>query len=151
MFSRRRFLSLCAVPPLATFLAAPALAGNPYVFNTHGVAISGYDPVAYFTEGKPVQGIMEFAVKWEGAMWVFASMKNAEAFMGNPRAYAPKYGGYCAYAMSKGAVATTEPDAWTIFNDQLYLNYNTSVRGIWRDDILGNVALADGHWPSALM
>lgn len=151
MFSRRRFLALGTATSFVSLASRPAWASNAYVFNTNGVAINGYDPVAYFTEGQPVPGMMKFAVKWEGAIWVFASMANAEAFMANPRAVAPQYGGYCAYAMSKGAVATTEPDAWTIHDHKLYLNYNTNVRGIWREDVAGNVALANGHWPSALM
>ena len=151
MFSRRRILALGAASGLVPLASNPAWATNAYVYSTGDVAINGYDPVAYFTEAKPVSGNMEFAVKWEGAIWVFASMENAEAFMANPHAFAPKYGGYCAYAMSKGAVATTQPDAWTIHDHKLYLNFNTTVRSIWREDIPVNVTLADGHWPSALM
>lgn len=151
MFSRRHFLALGAATPIAALAPLPALARKSYVFNTHDVAINGYDPVAYFTEGAPVAGMMKHAVKWEGVMWVFSSMANEEAFMANPRAFAPQYGGYCAYAMSKGAIAPTEPDAWTIHNDRLYLNYNTGVRDIWREDMVANIELADGNWPAALM
>lgn len=151
MFTRRHILALGAAS-LTTAAVRPAFAGkNAYVFNTGGMAINGYDPVAYFTQGGPVQGSMKHALKWEGAMWVFASKANEEAFMMNPRAYAPAYGGYCAYAMSKGAIATTEPDAWTIHDGRLYLNFNTTVRGIWSEDIPGNVVLANGYWPSIIM
>ncbi|WP_380053154.1 YHS domain-containing (seleno)protein [Falsihalocynthiibacter sp. SS001] len=147
MFSRRKILAYGAALP---WVATAARAGTDYVYNNGGVAISGYDPVAYFTEGKPVQGAMENALKWEGAMWVFASMANQETFMSNPHKYAPKYGGYCAYAVSQGAVAPTDPEAWTVHDGRLYLNYNTSVRDLWRQDIPGNVTLADGNWPKVL-
>lgn len=151
MSTRRQFIAIGAAAALTPVLSRTAFASQDYVFNTGGTAINGYDPVAYFTEGKPVKGSMKHALKWEGAMWVFATMQNEEAFMANPRAYAPQYGGYCAYAMSKGAIATTEPDAWTIHDNKLYLNYNTNVRSIWREDIPSNVVLADGHWPGILM
>lgn len=152
MFTRRQLLVSSAAASFSAAMSRPVLAGqHAYVFNTGGTAINGYDPVAYFTEGKPVKGSMLHALKWEGAIWVFASKQNEETFMMNPRAFAPQYGGYCAYAMSKGAIATTEPDAWTIHEGKLYLNFNTTVRGIWAEDISGNVALANGYWPSIVM
>ena len=70
--------------------------------------------------------------------------------MGNPHAYAPQYGGYCSFAMSKGAIATTVPEAWAIVDGKLYLNYSVNVRSVWSEDIPGNITLADGHWPDIL-
>jgi hypothetical protein len=130
--------------------AGPAGAGGREIFSTGGVAIHGYDPVAYFTEGKPVAGRRDLMLKWAGAMWRFSSPENLAAFEMNPRRYAPQYGGYCAYALSLGAIATTVPEAWTIHEGKLYLNFSTAVRQTWSEDIPGNVRKADANWPAAL-
>jgi YHS domain-containing protein len=106
--------------------------------------------VAYFTQGAPVTGDAAHALMWKGAEWRFASAENMAQFESDPMAYAPQYGGYCAFAMSKGAIATTDPDAWTIHDGKLYLNYSVNVRKIWSEDIPGNVEKADGHWPGIL-
>jgi len=147
MITRRTLLGSLAVTPL---LATPALAAKPEVYAEDGIAIRGTDPVAYFTKSMPVEGSPEFEVMWKGATWRFESAENMALFEGDPEAYAPKYGGYCAYAVSKGGTATTSPDAWTIHEDRLYLNFNKTVRGIWSNDIPGNVAKADANWPSVL-
>lgn len=83
-----------------------------------------------------------------GATWHFPNAERRDMFESNPEACAPKYGGHCAYAASKGAVASMVPEAWTIVDGELYLNYSLGVRDIWRRDIAGNIALADGFWPS---
>jgi hypothetical protein len=145
MLTRR--LLLTAALALA---ARPAGAGTPEVFATGGVAIHGYDPVAYFTEGKPVQGRRDLMLKWAGAMWRFSTEANLAAYEMNPRRYAPQNGGYCAYALSLGAIATTVPEAWTIHDGKLYLNFSTAVRRIWSADIPGNVRKADANWPAVL-
>jgi len=85
-----------------------------------------------------------------GAIWRFSNPENMAAFEMNPRAYAPQYGGYCAYAMAQGAVATTVPEAWTIQDGKLFLNFSTGVRQLWKKDVPGYVAAADRHWPDAL-
>lgn len=147
MFNRRSFLCSLAVTPL---LARPVLAASPDIFAVDGLAIRGTDPVAYFTDAMPVAGSPDHTLMWRGATWQFASVANRAAFEADPTAYAPQYGGYCAYAASKGAVATTVPEAWTVHEGKLYLNYSTSVRGIWSQDVAGNIALADANWPSIL-
>ena len=98
----------------------------------------------------PVAGKADHALMWNGAQWLFASAENMAKFEANPEAFAPQYGGYCAYAMSKGAIATSDPESWTIHDGKLYLNYSVNARKIWSQDILGNIALADANWPSAL-
>ncbi|MCB2094812.1 MAG: YHS domain protein [Rhodobacteraceae bacterium] len=148
--TRRALLAFGMAIPVGGTILRPALAREPEVFATDGVAISGYDPVAYFTEGRPVAGNPAHALKWRGATWRFASAGALDAFEMNPAAYAPRYGGYCAYAMAKGAVASTAPEAFTIDEGALYLNFSIAVRTIWREDIAGNVARADGYWPQAL-
>ncbi len=150
MPNRRNFLTMAFGLPALGLFTSSAQAATAEVFNTDGVALHGYDVVGYFTDGKPVEGHSDYSVKWQGVMWRFASAENLETFETNPRAYAPRYGGYCAYAMSKGAIATTVPEAWSIHENRLYLNFSTGVRDIWRQDIPGNIVAADGHWPQIL-
>ena len=150
MMNRRTFLvATVAAVPAAAFVT-PAFAAKSPVFQSGGVAINGYDPVAYFTEGKPVEGSPEFTSDWDGAVLQFASAENKAMFDADPDAYAPAYGGYCAYAVSRGYTASTDPDAWSIYEDRLFLNYSRSVRALWRLDKAGHVASGDANWPSVL-
>ena len=87
---------------------------------------------------------------WKGAIWQFASAPNMAAFEADPMGYAPQYGGYCAYAVSRGYTASTDPEAWTLHAGKLYLNYSISVRAQWRPEIAENIALADANWPKVL-
>jgi len=151
MLTRRALLtSLAATPVAAIVLTRPVMAAEPQVFSDNGIAIRGADPVAYFTQGEPVIGSADHAVMWNGTTWHFASAENMELFMGDPEAYAPQYGGYCSFAMSKGYIATSVPEAWTIHEDKLYLNYSVNVRQVWSEDIPGNIELANGYWPTIL-
>ena len=111
-------------------LTAPALAEKAAVNQTFfgNVAISGTDPVAYFTEGKAVEGRSEFSHEWDGANWHFKSAENRDAFAKSPETYAPQFGGYCAWAVSQGYTATIDPAAWSIVDEKLYLNYSKDVR-----------------------
>ena len=150
MLTRRRFTTLSATIPALGLPGRPVFAATPEIHATDGVAINGYDPVAYFRAAAPVRGDAAHAVSWKGATWHFASAGNREAFVRAPAGFAPQYGGYCAYALSRNAIARTAPDAWTVHAGKLYLNYDISVREIWQRDIPGNVALADANWPSVL-
>lgn len=137
------FLSVAAVFVFsAAILAQPSL-----VYVKDGAAIGGYDAVAYFTEGKPIKGDSTFKVTYEGASWFFASKENADKFKAAPEKYAPQYGGYCAFGCSRGYKAKTSPDAWTIVDGKLYLNYNTEVRETWNNDHQGYIQKADANWP----
>ncbi|MEG3846857.1 YHS domain-containing (seleno)protein [Microcoleus sp. herbarium19] len=121
----------------------------PQVFYSEGgIAIRGTDPVAYFTQGKPVKGNPEFAHKWGNTTWQFASAQNRDLFAQNPEKYAPQYGGFCAWAVSQGYTASTDPDAWKIVGDKLYLNYNSAVQWGWEKDVSGNVVKGDKNWPA---
>jgi YHS domain-containing protein len=124
-----------------------AIADKLYYSTLFGTAVDGYDVVAYFTEGKPVEGSKEHSVEWMGADWYFASEKHQELFAANPEKYAPQYGGYCAWAVSQGYTASTVPEAWKVVDDKLYLNYSKGVQTTWEQDILGNIKLADNNWP----
>ena len=127
-------------------LATVAVAGE--INEKSGVAISGYDPVAYFVQSKPVEGKADLAVTYRDARFLFASEENRKAFEANPGKYAPQYGGFCAYGMSRGYKAPIDPAAFTIVDDKLYLNYDQSVLETWRKDIKGYVTKADQNWPA---
>ena len=135
---------------LALIFVPLAFATEAPVFATGDGAIRGYDPVAYFTVGEPTRGSDQFTASWQGATFKFASAANLELFEAEPAAYAPQYGGYCAYAVAKGATAGTVPDAWTIVEGKLYLNYSLAVRQRWRKDVPGHIKAADRNWPAVL-
>ena len=136
---------------LVTLASSAALAAKPPVFSTRKqVAINGYDPVAYFTEAQPRRGQKEHSLDWNGATWRFASAENKELFSANPERYAPQFGGYCAYAVSRGYTASTAPEAWTVHNGKLYLNYSLSVRDTWDQDRERNITRGNANWPGVL-
>jgi YHS domain-containing protein len=112
-----------------------------------GTAIEGYDPVAYFEEGKPVEGDSDYAHEWMGATWYFASAENRDLFAADPEKYAPQYGGYCAWAVSQGYTAKIDPQAWAVVDDRLYLNYSLDVQKQWQQDVPGHITKADANWP----
>jgi YHS domain-containing protein len=145
---RFRWLGMLLVILGALGLALPATAGgvvNASAFT--GTAIEGYDPVAYFNEGRPVEGKSEFAHDWMDATWYFASAEHRDLFAADPDKYAPQYGGYCAWAVSQGYTAKIDPEAWKIVDDRLYLNYSKDVQAQWVQDIPGNIAKGDANWP----
>lgn len=121
-----------------------------YTTWTSNKAIQGHDTVAYFTEGKPVKGKKEFRYDYKGAEWYFSSAENLEAFKAEPEKYAPQYGGYCAYAVSQGTTASTEPKYWAIVDDKLYLNYSAGIQKKWDKDRSGYIADANSKWESVL-
>ena len=128
-----------------------AFAGKDVVYSAlFSGAIRGYDPVAYFTQGKPLKGSSDYTLEYKGATWRFSSERNKEAFAQMPERYAPQYGGYCAYAVSRGYTAPIDPEAWTIVEDKLYLNYSKEIRAKWSQDIPGNIRKADANWPGVL-
>ena len=127
--------------------AASLFAQKAEVFNPSEKAIRGYDPVAYFTEGKSVKGNDNLTYHWKDANWYFSSTQNLNSFTKNPEKYAPQYGGYCAYGMSEGHKAPTDPDAWTIVDGKLYLNYSKDVRTKWRESEKERIDKADKNWP----
>ena len=110
-------------------------------------AIHGYDAVAYFKQGKPVKGRREFVHQWKGAKWYFSNKTHLAIFQSNPSKYAPQYGGFCAYAVSKGHTADIDPDAWDIYKGKLYLNYDSSIQKKWARNKTANIKKGNGHWP----
>ena len=148
---RRHVLKLAAATGLALAMPHTAFAGKDKVYTglIDGVGAGGYDVVAYFS-GTAMAGKEEFTAEWEGAKWRFADAANKAKFEAEPAKFAPQYGGYCAFAVSKGATAKGDPEAWTVVNGKLYLNFSAGVRETWRQDIPGNVAAANANWPKVL-
>jgi YHS domain-containing protein len=136
-----------AVAVAFAVLSTAAVAAQKVNTSFTGLAIGGYDPVAYFTQNKPVKGTREFTFEFEGATYRFASAAHREQFTREPAKYVPQYGAFCAWAVSRGYTADTDPLAWRIVDGKLYLNYNASVQKKWEEDVAGNISKADANWP----
>lgn len=114
------------------------------------LAMNGYDVMSYWRGGKPLEGDREISMTYKGATWVFVSEQNRAMFTSDPERYAPRYGGYCAYAAAQGEVSDVDAFAWRIYKDRLYLNYGPRVRRTWASKIDENIAKADAIWPAPL-
>ncbi len=121
-----------------------------FSYQPNGIAIRGYDTVAYFTEAKPVEGDDQFTTQWQGATWKFSSQEHLDLFTQDPEKYAPQYGGYCAYGVAQKNLVKIEPDQWTIHDDKLYLNYNAKLNKEWKMDIPGYIKTGDELFESLL-
>ncbi|KUF11177.1 YHS domain-containing (seleno)protein [Pseudoponticoccus marisrubri] len=148
--TRRTSLGLLLSAPALVSFARRAAAKEPEIYTEDGLAINGSDPVAYFDAKGPVRGMAEHALSWNGAEWRFASAANAEAFRAAPDRYAPQFGGYCAYAASRGYLAPTIPKAWTLHDGQIFLNASLRARELWLRDVPGNIAKGRANWPGIL-
>ncbi len=113
-------------------------------------AVSGYDPVAYFTQGEPVKGSSDYQTEYKGAKWLFASQENLDLFLADPEKYAPQYGGYCAWAVGHNITAKGDPHQWKIINDKLYLNYDADIQSKWLQDPEKWIVEGDKYWPDVL-
>ena len=118
----------------------------PPIYQENGVAVKGTDVVAYFTDNGPVQGLPQFSYKWMGATWQFANQKHLDLFKANPENYAPRYGGYCAYAVSQNKTASITPKNWKIVDGKLYLNH-LFAQGPWEKHIPENIDKGNKNWP----
>jgi YHS domain-containing protein len=124
--------------------ASPARAAD----YTHGVTgIGGYDPVAYFTDGKAVRGSGFHVSTHEGVTYLFASEEHRKQFESAPAKYLPAYGGYCAYGVAIGKKFYTDPEAWKVVDGKLYLNLDAEIQKKWQEDIPGFIKKADTNWP----
>lgn len=144
---RKLVLAVFAAGALVAGASLAAEPAKPLIFQTEeGVAIRGYDPVAYFTDGVPTEGNPAYAADYDGATWHFASAANRDRFLADPEAYVPAYGGWCAYGMAQGGKVPIDPEAWKIVDGTLYLNVNRKVQGWWQADIPGFISKADANW-----
>jgi YHS domain-containing protein len=112
-----------------------------------GLMIRGYDPVAYFTEGRPVPGNPDIAVEYGGAKYLFSSAANRAAFNADPEKYAPQYGGYCAFGVAEGKKFDIDPASWRIVDDKLYVNLNPVVLDMWSADTQKYLKKSEKNWP----
>jgi hypothetical protein len=118
--------------------------------NRGGLAVQGYDVVAYVTRGTAVRGRAEFEYRWRDAVWRFENAGHRDRFARSPEQYAPQFGGYCAWAVSRGYTADIDPEAWRIIDGRLYLNYSRRVQRMWEQDVPGNIAKGNANWPAVL-
>jgi YHS domain-containing protein len=139
-------MGLAAV--ILTPLVTPAFSqdGDIYTGLLSRTGAGGHDVVAYFREGRPVRGLSRFSHSWRGATWRFASEANRDAFAANPEAFAPAYGGHCAWAAAQGYRAKGDPEHWRIVDGRLFLNYNADVQQTWEKDIPGFISAGDAKW-----
>lgn len=138
-------LGLCAVQP--------ALAGIPgstsqINVDAHGVALGGYDPVAYFDPGKPTRGSEKFSASYDGAQYLFATDEHRQTFLKNPRAYLPEFGGFCVVGAAHGSKVDVDPETGRVVNGHLYLNNSARVLEIFNQDRTGNISKAQTNWPT---
>lgn len=132
-----------AGPEVNTSTGAVLVAGNP----APGLAVHGFDVVAYFNNAKPVQGDARYAVVYKEATYRFASKANLNAFKASPAKYEPAYGGYCAFGVSVGAKFDGDPRYWRIVDGRLYLNLDRDIQQTWLKDVPGAIKKAEANWP----
>ena len=144
-------LSLALAMGAAGASALPAHAAEPAVHvNAQKLAVGGYDPVSYFGPGGPAVGLADHQMQWNGATWRFASAESMAKFAADPAAYAPQFGGYCAWAVSQGYIAPGDPKQWAVVGGKLYLNFNARAKELWDADRPAAIERARGHWPKVL-
>ena len=119
---------------------------GPWNANEDGVAISGYDTVAYHTVGEAMAGQQSFAHNWQDAIWLFSSAEHRELFAADPEAFAPQFGGFCSTAMTYGTAAKADPTVWAIVDGKLYLNYDDYARELFHENLADNIAKAEDKW-----
>jgi YHS domain-containing protein len=139
---------------VATLLlaSAVAIAEEPttrrYInVDRHGLALQGYDPVAYFTDHKPVEGDAHIKSTYQGATYQFATGQHKQMFDADPAKYEPQFGGFCAYAVSQNHTASIGPEFWSIIDGRLFLQHNDKAVSLWNQDVPGHVKDADKNWP----
>ncbi len=136
---------------VAVLAAGPAAAEDPINQTLFGsVAIEGFDPVAYFDEERAIKGSKKITYEWMGAVWRFSTADRRARFEKEPERFAPQYGGYCAWAVSQGKTAGIDPEAFTLHDGKLYLNYNAKIQEKWQADMLTLIEAADRNWPSVI-
>ena len=135
------------VATLFLLISAVAQADSELSVNAEGQALQGYDPVAYFTDGKPTPGDAQFSTSHNGASYLFASAANRDAFVSDPDKYLPQYGGFCAFGTSLGKKFDGDPMSWKIVDGKLYLNSGEKPHQMWLEDVPGRIQQADTQWP----
>ncbi|WOI33550.1 YHS domain-containing (seleno)protein [Tritonibacter scottomollicae] len=130
--------------------ASRAQADTIYISMQDGIAIGGYDPVSFHTADQPKKGAQDHALMWKGAVWLFHTAHNQSRFEANPRAYAPKFGGHCAYGIARGRVFDGNPMTWEIVDGHLYLFHTPRVEALWMAERTHMIQTAHQAWPDVL-
>lgn len=143
----RSFTTLLVAAFIGVSAGTPAIAAPAAVnVDKSGVAILGYDPVAYFEMSKPVKGKPAHSFDHKGAIYRFASEKHRRLFAANPTKYIPAYGGWCSYGMRYGQTSRIDPRSWDIVGGRLYLSLNQGTRAVWLKAKIANITIADRLW-----
>ena len=151
--TRRKLLTSAAAALAASALVPTTVRAydenstNAVNVDASGLALRGYDPVAYFNASRPTPGLPQFNASFAGASYRFASAANRDAFVANPAQYVPAYGGFCAMGVALEKKLDVDPQAWRVVDGRLYLNVNKDVQRRWLDDVPGNIATAEKNWP----
>lgn len=140
-----KFLWVILVLTFGLGTSAMADVGKVNVDGT-GIAIKGYDPVAYFEMAKPVKGSKSFKATHGGATYQFATKRHLDLFRANPEKYLPEYGGYCAFGMRYGQTSEVDPTAWTVVDGKLYLQYGQGTQAMWRKKPREYIPIANRLW-----
>ena len=136
-----------AVVPSASIAAKPAPEINGVA---EGLAAGGYDVAAYFLRGEAVRGSAAHQLNYKGVTWQFSSADNLARFQADPAAFAPQFGGYCAWAISQGYLAPGDPNQWKIVDGKLYLNFNARAKELWEADQMDAIKRGRANWPAVL-
>ena len=143
-------LALTLVGAAALFAASSiGLLATAPVFSTANGALDGYDPVAYHLDGRALPGDPAITTTWQGATWRFTSDEHRRAFVQDPARYAPAYGGYCAYAIAGEYTANGDPQAFTVHDGRLYLNFDAETRAAWLTERDAKIVAGDRYWPTS--
>lgn len=148
----KKALKLFIVPFVIICTIAPVFAASDEIYTSlfGNTGAGGYDVVAYFTENSAIEGNDSFSTEYKNVEWLFSSAKNLNKFQNNPEMYAPQFGGYCAWAVANGDIASGDPERWVVHNDKLYLNYDANVQAMWTADKDNLINLGNTNWPSVL-
>jgi hypothetical protein len=148
MEGRMRALVQAAVVVMGVVAVAATAHAQKVNTGSGGLAVKGYDVVAYVSQGKPVEGSVHFEYRLGDSTYRFASAANRDAFVKEPDRYLPQFGGFCAYAVSRGYTADIDPLAWRIVDGKLYLNYSRRAQEKWEEDVPGNITKGHANWPA---
>jgi hypothetical protein len=149
--NRARLVAACVAMLTAFAPAARATLTQRIVVDWHsGLAIDGYDPVAYFTDGKPVAGSGDFELRYSGVVWRFSNVGNRAAFAERPDIYMPQYGGYDPVSVAQGIAVAGNPDVWAIVNERLYLFYDAGQRAKFLADSARFITVSERKWPQVM-
>lgn len=143
-----KLINVSAATALLAFSVSSFAADIDANADANDLAIKGYDTVAYFTKGQPTKGSQQYTATYKNAIYQFSSANNRDLFQANPAKYAPQFGGYCAFGVTKGRKFDTDPTAWRVVDGKLYLNLNHDVQKIWSQDVPGYITTAVETWPN---